>query len=81
MSALYLIGAGFVASSHLIPLAFDVGLWGITKMAKGVYWMAFGGSETESEEMRLRRIIREEIAQSASEAPEDVVDDCDGKDG
>jgi hypothetical protein len=72
--ATYVIGAGLLATSRYAPLVLDLGLWGVGKVAQGLYWVAWGRHESAEEEARLRRIIRDELL--SSEARKDVPDDA-----
>ena len=91
MSALYLIGAGLVVSGQLLPIAINIGMfgiWGVSKVAQGVYYLA-SGTPAETEDERLRRLIREELGnveglkniEDSSKTEEDVVDDALAEDG
>ena len=79
--ATYALGVGLLATSRFAPLFVELGLWSVGKVAQGLYWVAWGRHEAAEEEDRLRRIIREELLATESEAHEDVPDNLLAKDG
>lgn len=88
MSALYLIGAGLVVSGQLLPIAINIGMfgiWGVSKVAQGVYYLA-SGTSAETEDERLRRLIREELGnvedfKKDSKTEKNVVNNALAEDG
>ena len=75
--ASYAIGMGLLATSRFAPAILDLGLWGCERVARGLYWVAWGRHVAASEETRLRQIIREELRSeptAPSETQQDVVD-------